>query len=876
MAIYKPSNLTPNLSEIDFSMQNTFTCQVNTSGESIKAYKYKFLKNNTDQVIYQSNGINLTNYVKNKGTLTINNISNTLSSNLINGQDYLWGIRVYNDVIGNENQPNTKICSGYLVGSTKYVIWTNNNNKLEYNRYLEFNTIGNNNIMPILEPNEDNLIVPEEGEVFRQRIKIDWVEPNLGYNKDITKIECVDNFTYNYINGTPFSIYLCSDQHTYTSVYADPNDAIENSYYIVIYENQEDATAAHNAGETPATESPTITPTETARRIIGVSSETGEIRVQEPFNDIPVNGNAYLLFSYDRTTEQYTEVTSDVSQVIGGTAITDDSFVVITNLWSTDTKQLFIQPNINIKSDGTNPNEIVFDDALQRVDIIQTMNTTLVPGKTIDVTFEKLDNTQWLLKYVSGVNNITPPIIPGSTYTVYSDFIDSSPLSLIYARQTPSIILQYKNLNGVNDNYENISSTESVEWQDIAFQAIWTSLNQVNIKYYQYIIYDIYGNQIGESEEIYNNDLTWYFRGFQTGNNETTPNQYSVKIKIVDQYDKVFEQSNNFLVLYTTDEEIVPLNIKLDCENKAMRVEVNSPVYVISTDYENISTVTEDDLMMNQLDIPDNKVLNYTTVSNITQDPIIISPTFSYLIQFQLTSSFLNNIPITGSSTITEIAHKNNSGSIDYFDVNIYSFYGYYVQNEQIIKNENQFYIKIFKNGSTIPLMCFNNGTQDYFDISKNLINMQGLSFKILYALQNDDNYKVITVFPNSPQIDINYVLTQDIVYRGKSYYQGIYNYINGEWVANAGLEFVFLENLNQFQGASFESLEVPENCQDLSTGNLLWTDENNVWVDGGEQGVRTNINNVSNKWFMLYFTVDNSNNEEIVNCEIKINSVKI
>ena len=119
MAVYKPSNLSPNLSEIDFTQENTFTCQVNTSGESIRAYKYEILRNNTDEKVYESKGIDLPSPLKNKGTLTISNVSDALESNLTNGRDYLWGIRVYDAPIGSIEQPGTRVCTGYLVGSTK-------------------------------------------------------------------------------------------------------------------------------------------------------------------------------------------------------------------------------------------------------------------------------------------------------------------------------------------------------------------------------------------------------------------------------------------------------------------------------------------------------------------------------------------------------------------------------------------------------------------------------------------------------------------------------------------------------------------------------------------------------------------------------------
>ena len=50
MAIYKPSNFYPNLEEIDLDENNTFSCQINTSGNSVKAYQLKFLTEDNVEV----------------------------------------------------------------------------------------------------------------------------------------------------------------------------------------------------------------------------------------------------------------------------------------------------------------------------------------------------------------------------------------------------------------------------------------------------------------------------------------------------------------------------------------------------------------------------------------------------------------------------------------------------------------------------------------------------------------------------------------------------------------------------------------------------------------------------------------------------------
>ena len=879
MAVYKPSNLTPNLEEIDFTENNTFTCQVNTSGENVVAYKYEIINNNSEIKAYESAGINLTTPVKNKGILTINDVSSALNSALQNGKDYQWGIRVYDAPINSQNQPITKVCTGYLVGSTRYVIWTNNNDNLQYDRYIEFNTTGSSQMMPILEPNEDNIVLPSSGENFRQRIKIDWVEKNLGWNGNITKIECVDNFKYNYINGTPFSIYLCGDEHTYTSVYADPNDAIEQSYYIMLYNSQSQAQQAHNAGDTP--DKMTVTPRETARRIIGYSEDTGEIRVQVPFNKIPENGNAYLLFEYDRVNEEYNEVISDTSQVVGGTAITSNDFRVITNLWTSSTKQLFIQPNINIKSDDTNPDEIVFDDAGQRIDIIKTTSSTLVPGKETDVTIEKLDNTQWLLRYVTSVNNVTPPIIPGSTYTVYTDFMDSAPYSVIYARQTPNITITFKNLNE-DDPYEQVSNNASKPWRDISFKGTWSQANRVQVKYYQFNLYDSNGTLIGQSQETYDSELTWFFRGFQTSDYESVPVQYTIELRIVDEYDAEFLVSNSFSIFYETEAGIMALHASLDCEEQALKIEVQTPAYVVSTNKDGKPTVDNDDLdaMEDFLSIPNGKVLNYTTVDNAQKDPIIISASFTYLTQFRITGNFLDIIPAGGSQTITEVAHKISDGVFDYFTLKLYDFNSfYYNEDAGIIQiNNERFKMKWFKNGSDAPLACFENGTKDYYDISEeDQFQQWAEPSKFLYALQPQSNYTFIITFPLRPSTGVDYVLTQDINYNQQIYYSGIYNWDGRKWVPNTTAEYFFIENINQVSDSDYDSLGVPENARATDdSGNLLWEEEGNVWLDNGEYTSRINKEVLDSRWFLCYLTVNNTSDTEVVRCTMEINDHRV
>lgn len=383
MAIYKVSNMSPQLKEVNLDKDNKFTAQVNTSGESVQAYKMQILSGKGDEVIYDPMyPTELSKPVKNGNVLEINNINKSLhdeGKEFNNGKDYQWGVRVYNQRPGAEEQPNTVVCSGFEVGSTKNVIWSriNKDNKLEnllneynnmipsnrpnidsyfsqhsldtkklikkafddvdstpdkkiteekinelvkqdrqimldqlvYDRYIEFSVDSQDQLM-IGAKDTENQKYPDKYP-YRQRKKIDWVDKDLGLDEDITKIETVEPFDYNYVNDTPYSIYLCSDEHTVNSFFADPNTAINVSDFVVVYYSLEDALNDRAAGGKP--EAHVVAPVFTARKIIGYSSDTGEIRVDTPFEYAPTNKMAYRIFRYDTLDKRYDEVMSEDS-----------------------------------------------------------------------------------------------------------------------------------------------------------------------------------------------------------------------------------------------------------------------------------------------------------------------------------------------------------------------------------------------------------------------------------------------------------------------------------------------------------------------------------------------------------------------------------
>ena len=417
--IYKASSLSPNLNEIDIlsTSRNPFQAQVNTLGTSVKAYSVNILSGDGATKILNQPSQALGQEIRNKEqlslTLTVPKSGDQVTfveegkkgltttakcedgQTLQNGKDYQWNIRMYENHSPRtaDEDPTTLVCSGFTVGSTTSVIWVDLSNiskesdkqvvkdQLKYDRWIEISASGKNDgMMAITLPNEDDLAYPTTWP-YRERRQINWVYTDLGWDKDVIKIELTESFTYNYTNGKTFTLYNVSDQHTLNNFYVEPNDDIELGNYISL--NSDDSVK---------------------RKIIGYGQETGEIRLQEGFATVPKNGDTYKLWTKDLTSSssQFSQKTyhSSAERKVGGTPITNPNFKIMTSYWNSEADhQIFVQPNINIKSDALNPPQIVWENGV-RLNITQKISTLgqYVAGKKTDITFNKLDNTQWLLK----------------------------------------------------------------------------------------------------------------------------------------------------------------------------------------------------------------------------------------------------------------------------------------------------------------------------------------------------------------------------------------------------------------------------------------------------------------------------------------------
>ena len=848
MAVYKPSQFIPSLDEIDANQNNTFSCQVNTSGNPAKAYKLDILSIDGETTIYDGAATNLSSQVLNKGRLQIPNVSNTTSgmSKLVNGKDYQWGARIYDAIVGSTAQPKTLVCSGYLVGSTRYVLWTTTDytttpDALVMDRWIEFNMSNQSNYLPVPIPNPDNMVLPTGA--YRERKQISWVENELGWNKNFIKIELEEPFTYNYKDETEFQVYLCSDQHTQTSVFIDPNDVIERGYYIEIY--------------TPDGQ----TLLETKRKIMGYGESTGEVRVQDPFNSIPVNGQIFKIYSYDYVTATYTEQSFTSSNKVGGAPVAG-TFKVVNNRWDSSKKQLFIQPNVNIKTDITNPNEIVFDNNGARVDINKTISTTVVPRKTTDTTFNPLDNSQWLLTSGTSPTSIIPSVSPKSYYKVYSDFMDTSPYSVFYARTTPTRVLQFKNANemvGVDNPFITVNNDTAINWRDVTFNTTWNQIEGVEVKYYHYYLYDTNGDLVIESDDIYNSIMEWTFRGLTSGT-ETQPEHYSIKIKIVDQYDKEFINEASFLVYYEVEQGIIPLDVSLNCDEHGMLLVPQAPVYVLTKDDGNMPTVDSRDLnsIEDYLQIPAGEVLNYVCMDDAEQTPIVITPDFSYFTKFQLTADFLKNIKKNNEETILKIAHATDistgvaKDSVEY-SLKIGGFETFYQDDNGVFHlNPNVGQIKLYKENNVTPIACFDGkSSYDLFenDVDKKLKKPT----KIKYALQ-DASYGAYKSYeylprPYAGNLELNtdtiYTALNDSIFSGEIYRAGaLYKWNGGNgYVQVTDSQYVYVETLNQVEGATYDSLGVPETCRSSDNITVGWTEFGTPYtVTAGNKKLRVKV----------------------------------
>lgn len=997
--LYKSSQLFPNLTEIDVTENNTLSAQVNTTGTTVKACRVKVITGDGNDVLYDSDkGYDSTNPppnlkipVINKGTVKFDLTKDICAANkIINGKDYQWNIRTYEAKRGSATQPQTMVCQGFLVGSTKSVIWTFYvkdsavNNALQYGKYVEikgYQTDGTSNFMPLPDPNTEQLVIPTE-KTFKERKKIYWVENELGWNKNYTKLEFEDLFTYSYKDGTTFDVYQCDDQHTLTSFFVNPNDDLERARWVEIYKSNGQSIN----GSTPV-----------KYKIIGYGEETGEIRLQETLPEVPQNGWTYKLYKKDSVKETYEEISvPSPNNILGGSPLASGKIISNRNSSEGVTAQYFIQPNINIGSDKFNPAEIVFDKTGARIDLYEKTSTTVVPRRTTDITFDKLDNTQWLIEVKDGIiEQGIVPIAPKTPYTAYTDFMDSMPNAIFYARTKPELTIYYNNLNNkitdtlyitpnseietaINNNktvyielfnkdgvsisdknrivsydntigyvkcykafdlfyednvefylykvyiYDTVTNTyteltpiENAKasnyasttigtqpWRDVHFKTDWVSSENVQVKYYIYTLYDSLGNQVAQSEDMYDSLLEWSFRGLQTSDDKERPNKYTIQILVVDQYGDEFIQKSDFYIWYQIDKNVAPLATTFDCNEGAISLYANAPIYVAPTERDNKKKVSEENLVLFGDDSPSKVIMKIGKDECLNYDrmivegrPITFPPDFVFITRFQITPQFIELTPVPRNQLIFKIAHTAQYEQeaigdipavqeiIDTYSLKCGGSATYYQDSTgKLVRNPDQYLMKLYKNDDPEPLKCFKNGTADSFNIQTEDNRFDGVNgcffspLTIKNALQSQKNVKIVDVLPPIIEnLEQKYLLTAT----NREYLSGgiyKYNITEGKWDLQME-EYYYLENVSQVEGGTYENLEVPVVAQG-ENGEILWYDESVemnkdlVYIDA-YLVPELNRKAFENRWFLTELKVIRNNGKSEVSCNIRIETRK-
>lgn len=428
--------------------------------------------------------------------------------------------------------------------------------------------------------------------------------------------------------------------------------------------------------------------------------------------------------------------------------------------------------------------------------------------------------------------------------------------------------------------------------RDIEFKAEWDSPNNTQVKYYRYTLFDENGNQIAQSEDLYDSDLYWSFRGFRTDDKEpeTTPVNYTIELLIIDELNKEFLTRKAFNILYTTVRAEAPLEVEYDCDKQAFKITAESPLYAIQSDTLDYGQVelSSLDAKKGTVDIPINKVMNYDKVLAVGYPNITLTKPMYYLTQFRINKTFVKAIPPGGERIVTEIVCQKDANNVeagyDKYTLKLSSIINYFIDevNNIIIKNNDKLKLRWYKNDSIEPLKCFKNGTSDNFDLIHEDPDQteSGEAGELAYALQpskgnnrgekHEYYYQVGESFPTSGVLsNVRFFLTKDYIYNGKVYQKGgTYKWLaqDKDWEEIPGKEFLFVESLSQIPGYNFDDFYVPLNCRDKDGETILYGDgtiksgqleidsyNSTVWLDNLSDASDTMENILASKWLTLF-----------------------
>ena len=258
------------------------------------------------------------------------------------------------------------------------------------------------------------------------------------------------------------------------------------------------------------------------------------------------------------------------------------------------------------------------------------------------------------------------------------------------------------------------------------------------------------------------------------------------------------------------------------------------------------------------LQIPAGEVLNYVCMDDAEQTPIVITPDFSYFTKFQLTADFLKNIKKNNEETILKIAHATDistgvaKDSVEY-SLKIGGFETFYQDDNGVFHlNPNVGQIKLYKENNVTPIACFDGkSSYDLFenDVDKKLKKPT----QVKYALQ-DASYGAYKSYeylprPYAGNLELNtdtiYTALNDSIFSGEIYRAGaLYKWNGGNgYVQVTDSQYVYVETLNQVEGATYDSLGVPETCRSSDNITVGWTEFGTPYtVTAGNKKLRVKV----------------------------------
>lgn len=281
------------------------------------------------------------------------------------------------------------------------------------------------------------------------------------------------------------------------------------------------------------------------------------------------------------------------------------------------TTTIYLQPNINIKAG-----------------MAITINSQT---KTISSY-----NSDTGVAVVSSAFSSAPAV--GTQYKIYSDFIETVPDYIVYARRTPAVAIS------------NVPSSLTLKYH--TFQGTYTQSDNVAIVYHQFDLYtrndDGTISLVASSDKVYSANLSYTYDSFRTGNKYliqmTVENDMGI-ISTTDMYE--------FTVSYDIVEYLQQPLASFDDKNNAVKVSWVTPVEneaVSNSSGAASGTIQDGANSLTQAVFEDNQTLGngdqVQITANVEGKNLILFPTQTLTLALGLNRTLnLNSMSLNGTTT---------------------------------------------------------------------------------------------------------------------------------------------------------------------------------------------------------------------------------